>query len=52
MKDKIIIENENDIDWCELWTKKMDKKVIVAKIGIKLQRNIVKEQAKTITPNN
>ena len=26
MKDKIIIENENDIDWCELWTKKMDKK--------------------------
>lgn len=26
MKNKIIIENENDIDWDELWTRKMDKK--------------------------
>ena len=26
MKEKIIIENENDIDWEELWTRKMDKK--------------------------
>lgn len=26
MKDKIILENENDVDWEELWTKKMDKK--------------------------
>ena len=26
MKEKIIIENENDVDWEELWTRKMDKK--------------------------
>ena len=26
MKNKIIIEDENEIDWDELWTRKMDKK--------------------------
>ena len=26
MNNKIIIEDENDIDWDELWTRKMDKK--------------------------
>ena len=26
MKEKIIIEDENDIDWGELWTRKMDEK--------------------------
>ena len=26
MTKKIIIEDENEIDWEELWTKKMDKK--------------------------
>ena len=26
MKAKLIIEDENEIDWDELWTRKMDKK--------------------------